>query len=98
MDDDTDEEGEAREGGDLGEDKELIRRGGDDTVDVSGGRFGPLPAANRPWRLSLPSPFWGAPLVLCRRRVWPPYFFVFGDGLCDMRTFCTRGYRGVIYA
>ena len=34
----TDEEGEAREGGDLGEDKELIGRGGDDTVDTSGGR------------------------------------------------------------
>ena len=30
---------EAREGGDVGEDKELIRRGGDDTVD-SAGRHG----------------------------------------------------------
>ena len=23
----------------------------------------------------------------------PQSFFVFGDGFCDMRTFCTRGYR-----
>ena len=23
----------------------------------------------------------------------PLHFFVFGDGLCDMRTFFTRGYR-----
>ena len=33
----TDEEGEAREGGDLGEDKKLIRRVGDDMVDAAGG-------------------------------------------------------------
>ena len=32
----ADEEVEAREGGDLGEDKELIRRGGGDTVDAAG--------------------------------------------------------------
>ena len=37
VDADTNEEGEAREGGDLGEDKELIGRGGDDTVDAAGG-------------------------------------------------------------
>ena len=36
----TDEEGEAREGDDLGEDKELTRRGADDTVDAAGGRCG----------------------------------------------------------
>ena len=35
-----DEEEEAREGGDLGKDGELIRRGGDDTVDAAGGRCG----------------------------------------------------------
>ena len=38
VDADADEEGEAIEGGDLGEDEELIGRGGDDTVDVEGGR------------------------------------------------------------
>ena len=32
-----DKEGEARKGGDLGEDKQLIGRGGDDTVDAVGG-------------------------------------------------------------
>ena len=37
---DADEEGEARKGGDLGEDEELIWRGGDDTVDAAGGRCG----------------------------------------------------------
>ena len=31
---------EAREGGDVGEDKELIRRGGDDTVDAAVGCWG----------------------------------------------------------
>ena len=36
----VDEEGEAREGGNVGEDKELIGRGGDDTVDTAGGRGG----------------------------------------------------------
>ena len=42
MDDDanananSDEEGKAREGADLGKDKELIGRGGDDTVDAAG--------------------------------------------------------------
>ena len=35
---DADEEGEARMVGGLGKDKELIRRGGDDTVDAAGGR------------------------------------------------------------
>ena len=39
MDADTEEEGEAREGGNLGKDKELIRRGWDDTVDAVSGRF-----------------------------------------------------------
>ena len=34
---DTDEEGESRQGYNVGEDKELIRRGGDDTVDSAGG-------------------------------------------------------------
>ena len=34
----SDEEGETKEGGDLGEDEELIWRGGDDTVDAAGGR------------------------------------------------------------
>ena len=38
MDADTDEEGLAREGGDLGEDKQFIRRGGDDMVDAVDGR------------------------------------------------------------
>ena len=38
-DDDADEEGEAREGGDLGKDKELIGRGGYYTVDVAGRRY-----------------------------------------------------------
>ena len=37
MDADADEEGESREGGNLGEDKELIGRGGDDAVDEAGG-------------------------------------------------------------
>ena len=37
MDSDTDEEGEAREGGNLGKEEELIGRGGDDTVDAAGG-------------------------------------------------------------
>ena len=36
----ADEEREAREGGDLGKDEELIGRGGDDTVDAAGGRCG----------------------------------------------------------
>ena len=34
---DADKEGEAREGGDLGEYEDLIGRGGDDTVDAVGG-------------------------------------------------------------
>ena len=34
----ADEEGEAREEGDLGEDKEFIGRGGDDNLDATGGR------------------------------------------------------------
>ena len=37
---DKDEEGDAREEVNLGEDKELIGRGGDDTVDTEGGRYG----------------------------------------------------------
>ena len=37
-DGDTDDEVEAREGGDLGEDEALIGRCGDDTVDAAGGR------------------------------------------------------------
>ena len=37
---DADKEGEAREGGDLGKDKELIGRGEDDMVDAAGGRCG----------------------------------------------------------
>ena len=28
----------------------------------------------------------------------PPYFFVFGDGYCEMRTFCTRGHREAVPA
>ena len=40
VDANVDEEGEGREGGDLGKDKELIRRGGDDTVDAEGRRCG----------------------------------------------------------
>ena len=40
MDADADEEGESREGGNLGEDKELIGRGGDDAVDEAGGSCG----------------------------------------------------------
>ena len=39
MDADTDEEGEAREGGNLGKDKDLIRRSWDDTVDAVSRRF-----------------------------------------------------------
>ena len=39
-DSDADEEGEAREGRKLGEDKELIGRDRDDTVDAVGGRCG----------------------------------------------------------
>ena len=35
----SDEEGETKEGGDLGEDEELIWRGGDDTVDAVGGLY-----------------------------------------------------------
>ena len=38
MDSNTDEEVEAREGGELGEEEEIIRRGSDDTVDTAGGR------------------------------------------------------------
>ena len=34
---DSDEEGEAREGGKLGDQEELIRRDGDNTVDAAGG-------------------------------------------------------------
>ena len=37
---DTDEEGESRQGYNVGEDKELIRRGGDDTAYAAGGRGG----------------------------------------------------------
>ena len=37
MDVNADEEGEAREGGDLREDEELVGRGGDDTVDEADG-------------------------------------------------------------
>ena len=33
---DMDEEGDAREGGDVGKDEELIGRGGDDTVNAAG--------------------------------------------------------------
>ena len=40
VDADADEEGEAREGGDLGKYKDFIRRGWDDTVDAAGGRCG----------------------------------------------------------
>ena len=40
VDADADEEEEAREGGDVGEDEELIARGGNDTVDAAGGRGG----------------------------------------------------------
>ena len=29
----------------------------------------------------------------CNYCLHPPSFFVFGYGFCDMRTFCTRGYR-----
>ena len=34
----TDEKGEAREGGELGEDEELIGRDGDDTLDAASAR------------------------------------------------------------
>ena len=58
---DADEEGEATEGGDVGKDKELIGRGGDDTVDVSGGNYmgrsegrGEGPDIERPPRWPLP--------------------------------------------
>ena len=37
LDADLDEEREVREGGDVGEDKEFIGRGGNDTVDAVGG-------------------------------------------------------------
>ena len=62
-DSDVDEEGEAREGGDLGEDEELIGRGGADTVDAAGGRCmggaegqGGVPDIERPPRQPSPRP------------------------------------------